>query len=129
MHIGEIERKNRIDCVGRALYIREKLSLLIDAKKSKRRKLPKMAILQVGDNFASNIYIKNKIKVADKIGIDVDLKKFDDDITEFALIEQIMSLNNNNDYCGMIVQLPLPKQINSVNVLSSIIPNKASNFL
>ena len=124
MNISEFESRNRIDCVSRALYIRERLSLLIDAEKNKQRKLPKMAILQVGDNFASNIYIRNKIKVADKIGIDVDLKKFDDNITECALIEHIISLNNNNDYCGMIVQLPLPQHINVVKVLSSIAPNK-----
>ena len=124
MNISEFESRNRIDCVSRALYIRERLSLLIEAEKSKQRKLPKMAILQVGDNFASNIYIRNKIKVADKIGIDVDLKKFDDNITECALIEHIISLNHNNDYCGMIVQLPLPQHINVVKVLSSIAPNK-----
>ena len=124
MNISEFESRNRIDCVSRALYIRERLSLLIDAEKNKQRKLPKMAILQVGDNFASNIYIRNKIKVADKIGIDVDLKKFDDNITECALIEHIISLNHNNDYCGMIVQLPLPQHINVVKVLSSIAPNK-----
>ncbi|MBQ7552019.1 MAG: bifunctional 5,10-methylenetetrahydrofolate dehydrogenase/5,10-methenyltetrahydrofolate cyclohydrolase [Rickettsiales bacterium] len=124
MNISEFESRNRIDCVSRALYIRERLSLLIEAEKSKQRKLPKMAILQVGDNFASNIYIRNKIKVADKVGIDVDLKKFDDNITECALIEHIISLNHNNDYCGMIVQLPLPQHIDVVKVLSSIAPNK-----
>ena len=124
MNISEFESRNRIDCVSRALYIRERLSLLIETEKSKQRKLPKMAILQVGDNFASNIYIRNKIKVADKVGIDVDLKKFDDNITECALIEHIISLNYNNDYCGMIVQLPLPQHINVVKVLSSIAPNK-----
>ena len=124
MNISENEKRNRIDCVSRALYIRERLSLLVDAIKSKQRKLPKMAILQVGDDFASNIYIKNKMKVANQIGIDVDLKKFNNDITECAVMEQISVLNHSNDYCGMMVQLPLPKHIDVVKVLSSIIPHK-----
>ena len=124
MNISEFESRNRIDCVSRAKYIREQLAALIDIGKNKHKVMPKMAILQVGNNFASNIYIKNKMKVADKIGIDVDLKKFDDNITECALIEHIISLNHNNDYCGMIVQLPLPQHIDVVKVLSSIAPNK-----
>ena len=124
MDISRRLEKNRIDCVSRAKYIRERLATLIDIEKNKHKVMPKMAILQVGNNFASNIYIRNKIKVADKIGIDVDLKKFDDNITECALMEHIISLNHNNDYCGMIVQLPLPKHIDVVKVLSSIIPHK-----
>ena len=124
MDICKQNEKNRIDCVSRAKYIREQLAALIDIGKNKHKVMPKMAILQVGNNFASNIYIKNKMKVADKIGIDVELKKFHDDITEDALIEQIIGFNYNDDYCGMIVQLPLPKHIDVVKVLCSIIPHK-----
>lgn len=124
MDISKYEIKNRIDCVGRAKYIKEKLAVLISNEKDLCKKMQKMAILQVGDDFASNIYIKNKINVANKIGIDVELKKFSIDTVEHCLVEQILQLNNNSDYCGMIVQLPLPKHIDSFNVLNAISPSK-----
>ena len=124
MAIDGCESVNKIDCISRAKYIREKLSTLIDVEKHLHKIIPKMAIFQVGNDFASNIYIKNKIKVAEKIGVVVELKKFDDNFTEDSLIEEIISVNNNDEYCGMIVQLPLPKHINCVNVLRTIVPNK-----
>lgn len=124
MDIEELEKKNRIDCVSRAKYIRERLAIFIDNEKKQYKFLPKMAILQVGDDFASNIYIKNKIKVANEIGIDVEVKKFANNITENFLIAEITALNHDNSCCGMIVQLPLPAHINSMNVLRAISPNK-----
>lgn len=79
---------------------------------------PSFCIIQVGDIFESNKYIKNKIKKANEIGIKTEWKKFDSIIEENELIKNITNIQKKFD--GIIIQLPLPKNMNTQKVLDSI---------
>lgn len=79
-----------------------------------------LAVVQVGNNQASNTYIKNKEKACERCGINTITEKFDDDITQEELIEYIHHLNGNNDVTGILVQLPLPNHIDEEAVLQEI---------
>ncbi len=70
-----------------------------------------LAIIQVGDNSSSNIYINNKIKYCNKVGIEAELFKLDNNVTENKVLEIIDKLNNDNKYTGIILQSPLPGHI------------------
>lgn len=77
-------------------------------------------IIQVGDNQASNAYIKGKIKDCREVGIDCGLIHFDEDITEGALIQVIKDLNTEFGVDGYIVQLPLPPHISEAKITAAI---------
>ena len=79
---------------------------------------PVLNILQVGSNPASNIYVKRKLMVADQIGINANLFKFDDNIDEGKLLETINSLNKKRG--GIILQLPVSQNIDTFNVINAI---------
>ena len=90
----------------------------------KGEKPPGLAVIQVGEDSASKIYIKNKRIACSKVGI----KSFNYDLpeqtSETELIELVFSLNNNPDVNGILVQLPLPPQINETIVIETIEPRK-----
>lgn len=88
---------------------------------------PHFAIIQVGDLFASNKYIQNKMKIATEIGIKNTLFKFSADISEAELIFQVKKIAHKVD--SLIVQLPLPNHINSQNILDSVPYNKDADGL
>lgn len=85
---------------------------------------PNLVVIQVGDNEASNIYIKQKEKMAKEIGYGFKLLKFRDDITEEELIKEIDGLNNDNDVNAILVQLPLPNHLNVKVIQNAVIPFK-----
>ena len=85
---------------------------------------PKLIVIQVGNDPASNVYIKNKLKVANEIGATCEHVKLDENITTEELIETVNKYNLDEKVNGMIVQLPLPKHIDSYKVLNTINPNK-----
>lgn len=99
----------------------------IRTKAAKRESIfrkPKMSILLIGHNPASETYVKNKIKSSESAGIIAELIRFDEDVTQSELISKIEELNSDITCDGMIVQLPLPKQINVNNIISTINPDK-----
>lgn len=81
---------------------------------------PVLAIVQVGDRADSNIYIKNKIKFGEEIGVDVIHKKYLENIKEVELIEEIKRFNGDSGVDGIIVQLPLPDGLDRDKVVESI---------
>ncbi len=85
---------------------------------------PILAVIKVGDNEASKIYVRNKHKAANEIGIGCNIIELADTIGENALLETINDLNDNPHINGIIVQLPLPKHIDTLRVLSQINPDK-----
>ncbi|MDP2103332.1 MAG: bifunctional methylenetetrahydrofolate dehydrogenase/methenyltetrahydrofolate cyclohydrolase, partial [Candidatus Gracilibacteria bacterium] len=87
-------------------------------------KPPKLAVVLVGDNPASLSYIRQKRKTAEKVGIDFELFSFDISVSEQELIAAIQGLNSNPDITGFIVQLPLPKHINTTAIIETIAPHK-----
>lgn len=95
--------------------LREKVSLF--------SRKPGLVVIQVGNDEASKVYVKNKEKTALEIGLEFKHLHFDD-IEENDLINEINNLNNDSNVDGIIVQLPLPNHINENNIINSINPNK-----
>ena len=83
----------------------------------------KMAIILVGDDPASHIYVKNKIKKGEKLGIKCDLHELEKNVSEGEILSLIDKLNND-DTTGIVVQLPLPKHLNSEKIIKHINPLK-----
>lgn len=86
--------------------------------------VPTLAIVQVGDNPRSNIYIHNKLKLLEGLNCKGLLYKFPDTISENNLIQEVHKLNDNKNVNGILVQLPLTKQINEEHILDEISPEK-----
>ena len=80
---------------------------------------PSMAIVLVGDNPASESYVKGKTKACEKAGINYNVIRFDETITSFELLEEVKRLNKSS-YDGFIVQLPLPSHIKSDAIINEI---------
>ncbi|MDR2827972.1 MAG: bifunctional 5,10-methylenetetrahydrofolate dehydrogenase/5,10-methenyltetrahydrofolate cyclohydrolase [Acholeplasmatales bacterium] len=101
---------------ARNLVLKETISDFI--KKGYRE--PCLAILQVGDNEASNSYIKSKLKASSLVGIKALHIKYENSVSYELLYEKINELNNNGNIDGIIVQLPLPPHLDEFKLLSAI---------
>ena len=86
--------------------------------------VPGLAAVLVGSNPASEIYVKNKTKKFESLGLKTDVFRLEETVSEDELLSLISKLNNDSEFHGILVQLPLPKHINSEKVLNSIIPTK-----
>lgn len=87
-------------------------------------KKPTLAVILVGENPASEIYVGIKEKTAKKIGMNSLVIKYPENTDEKTVIEKIKELNNDAEVTAILVQLPLPKHINSQNILQTISPKK-----
>ncbi|MDD2469931.1 MAG: tetrahydrofolate dehydrogenase/cyclohydrolase catalytic domain-containing protein, partial [Bacilli bacterium] len=103
-----------------SLKIKEKLKQEIANLKNK----PTLAVIQIGNNEASNSYIRAKEKVAQEIGINFIHLKYLEDIEEQIIINKINELNMNKDITGIIIQLPIPKKFNTNKIINNIHPTK-----
>lgn len=91
--------------------------------KSKIKSLPTppvLAIIQVGNDEASTVYVRNKQKAAAEVGISTCFYGFEENCTQKELLSLIQNLNKDHEVNGILVQLPLPKQINEQEILDSI---------
>ena len=103
-----------------AFKIKTEIKNTIDSEKEK----PCLVTILVGDNTASKLYVANKEKACNEVGIVNITKTYPETITEEELIKYIEDYNNNHLVDGILVQLPLPKHINTENILSAIDPKK-----
>ena len=92
--------------------------------KSKYKKVPTLAVILVGDNPASLIYVKNKQKRCDEIGINSLSIHLPNNTSETELLKTITKLNKDKKVNGILVQLPLPSHINEFTVINAIAPEK-----
>lgn len=112
-------------------------ALIIDGKKAAEQiktelkekiqrfsKAPKLAIILVGDDEASRIYVRNKQKAAAQIGIQTELFHLQNDVTESDLLNLILRLNEDKGVNGIIVQLPLPSHLPTGKIINAISPLK-----
>lgn len=83
-----------------------------------------LAVILVGDNAASQVYVKNKIAACDQLGIKSFSYSLPENTTEEQLKELVVTLNADKNVDGILVQLPLPKHINEHNILLAIAPDK-----
>jgi len=104
--------------------IRSELKAEIDKLKSRGKKVPGLAAILVGNNPASEIYVSSKTKDCLEIGMRTATEKRNADLSEKELLELIESYNNNKDFHGILVQLPLPKHINEDKIIEAISPKK-----
>ena len=103
--------------------IRSKVSLKTQELKNKGI-TPGLAVIIVGENPASQVYVRNKVKACEEVGFFSSLDKYSSDISESELLVHIEKLNLNPKIHGILVQLPLPEHINSSRVIEAIDPSK-----
>ncbi len=87
-------------------------------------KRPKLAVILVGKDPASITYVNMKIKACERVGMDFDLKTLQENITEAELLSLIKNYNTDQNISGILVQLPLPRHIDTKMILEAIDPNK-----
>lgn len=104
--------------------VAENLRIKIAEEVSSLSIVPGLAVILVGDNPASKLYVRNKITACKNVGINLFEFYLNNDISENSLIKQIEQLNNNDQVHGILVQLPLPSHINSINIINAIDPKK-----
>ena len=83
-----------------------------------------LAVIIVGENPASQIYVRNKIRTCERVGFHSETIRLDEHITEENLLLEIEKLNNDNNIDGILVQLPIPKHINELKVINAISAEK-----
>jgi methylenetetrahydrofolate dehydrogenase (NADP+)/methenyltetrahydrofolate cyclohydrolase len=85
---------------------------------------PGLAVVLVGDNPASQVYVRNKVKACEDSGLHSVLEKYEASMTESELLSRVDALNNDPTIHGILVQLPLPSHINAQRVIEAISPSK-----
>lgn len=103
-----------------ASEIRENLKKEIAEKNLK----PGLAIIMVGNNPASEIYVRNKRKACAEIGIKEELYQYDENVSEEQLINCIIKLNNDENINGIMIQSPLPSHLDEDKIMNYIVPEK-----
>jgi len=83
-----------------------------------------LAVILVGDNPASQVYVRNKVKACEQTGIHSVLEKHDASLSEQALLARVHALNHDKSIHGILVQLPLPAHIDSQKIIEAIAPEK-----
>jgi len=85
---------------------------------------PGLAVLLAGENPASRVYVRNKVRACEETGVRSDLYELPASVSEEALVDRVLALNDDPDIHGILVQLPLPKQVDAHQVLETIAPAK-----
>ena len=104
--------------------LRDKIFESLKAELDKMSEKPTLAVILVGENPASQIYVRNKKKTAEKLGINSLSIEYPADISENELLSKIQELNNNKNITAILVQLPLPEHINKNKIIDAILPQK-----
>ena len=104
--------------------IREKIKYFGNKLIEKTGKKPGLAVVLVGEHPASKVYVKNKIEKTIEVGFNSIEHRLDENVSEESLLKLVNDLNNNSNVQGILVQLPLPKHIDSDKVLDAILPVK-----
>lgn len=107
-----------------AAHRRARLAEEVGEFRAKSGRVPGLAVILVGDNPASHIYVRNKIKACEEAGIASFHIPLAATVTQEELHREIEKLNTRNDVDGILVQLPLPKGLNETAALETIVPHK-----
>ena len=103
-----------------AAQIRAELREAVDSLRANGMRAPKLAIVIVGNNPASETYVNNKMKACAEVGIEAVKIAYPSEITEQTLLNEVRRLNNDDAIDGFIVQLPLPEHITETTIMSAI---------
>lgn len=104
--------------------VKDELKVKVTALKEEGKKTPHLAAVLIGNNGASETYVASKVKNCEEVGFKSTLIRLDENVTEAELIKTIEQLNNDVDVDGILVQLPLPRQISEEKVINLIHPGK-----
>ena len=104
--------------------IRVELAEAVKQRKAQGKKIPHLAAVLVGNDGGSLTYVNAKVKSCEDIGFESTLIRYDDSISEEALLKKINELNEDPNIDGFIVQLPLPKHIDELKITQAISPSK-----
>ena len=104
--------------------LRDKIFEDLKIKLDKMPQKPTLAVILAGDNPASEIYVNNKKKTAEKLGINSVVIKYPSNVSEAELLDKIEELNNDKTVTAILVQLPLPEHIDKFKIIDAIDPKK-----
>jgi methylenetetrahydrofolate dehydrogenase (NADP+) / methenyltetrahydrofolate cyclohydrolase len=94
------------------------------ARLAQRGIRPGLAVVLAGDDPASRVYVRNKVRACEETGVASSLYEYPASVSEAALLERVAALDADPDVHGILVQLPLPKQVNAQRVLGAVSPAK-----
>ncbi len=107
-----------------AEILRSEIKKEINFIKEQTNKVPNLSVVLIGNYAPSEIYVKNKIKKSKEVGINSNIIRYPENISEEEILKKIKELNEDNDVSGILVQLPLPKQISKEKIINLIYPSK-----
>jgi methylenetetrahydrofolate dehydrogenase (NADP+)/methenyltetrahydrofolate cyclohydrolase len=113
-----------IDGKKAAAELREELKQEVVKLKTKYNKVPGLTVILIGDMAPSQIYVRNKEKSANEVGLKSEVIRYPDTVEEKTVLEKIEDLNKDETISGILVQLPLPKHIDKQKVIETITPSK-----
>ena len=113
-----------IDGKGTADKIKDQLKTRVEKRKQQGLRVPGLAVIKVGNDPASEVYVRNKRNSCEKVGIISIAHDLPDDTSQETLLALIDELNNDADIDGILVQLPVPEHINSETIIERIHPDK-----
>jgi len=113
-----------IDGKKEAAILREEIKNEIANLKKKTNKVPGLTVILIGEFAPSQIYVRNKEKNSKEVGINSNVIKYPSDVSEEEVLNKIEELNKDKNISGILVQLPLPDQINKEKIINAIDPLK-----
>ena len=113
-----------IDGKKEAEILRNEIKKEISSLKDKTNQVPNLSVILIGSFAPSEIYVKNKIKKSEEVGINSNIIRYPEDVPEEKVIKKIRELNDDKQVSGILVQLPLPKQISKKKIINLINPSK-----
>jgi methylenetetrahydrofolate dehydrogenase (NADP+) / methenyltetrahydrofolate cyclohydrolase len=107
-----------------AAELREELKQEVIELKNKHNKVPGLTVILIGDMAPSQIYVRNKEKSANEVGLRSEVIRYPEAVEEKTVLDKIEELNKDENISGILVQLPLPKHIDKQKVIETILPGK-----
>lgn len=114
----------KMDGKALALTLEAELKLKVDALREKNERIPKLVVILVGDNPASQTYVKNKAKACERVGFLSEIIELDGSISQEIVLSTIDHLNRDDAVDGILVQLPVPKHLDAKAIVHALDPNK-----
>ena len=113
-----------IDGKKEAEVLRNEIKKEISLLQEKTKKVPTLSVILIGNYPPSEIYVKNKVLKSKEVGINSNIIRYPDNVSENEILKKIIELNEDSKVSGILVQLPLPKQINKEKIINLIHPSK-----
>jgi len=114
----------KLDGKKLSLEIEERLKNYISSNKKIAKRVPGLAVIRIGEDPASGVYVNNKEKACSRIGIKSIIFHLNDSVEQKEVEQLITKLNSDNDIDGMLLQLPIPKKFDEQKLISHINPSK-----